>query len=65
MILESDPPRRLACTWHTITPERAAAVGMDGGGMETCAVKVDIGWRCGVVIGIARTWSVQAGSHVG
>jgi uncharacterized protein YndB with AHSA1/START domain len=29
VILESDPPRRLAYTWHTITPEWAAAVGMD------------------------------------
>jgi uncharacterized protein YndB with AHSA1/START domain len=30
VILESDPPRRLAHTWHTIAPEWAAAVGMDG-----------------------------------
>ena len=29
VILEADPPRRLAYTWHTITPEWAAAVGMD------------------------------------
>jgi uncharacterized protein YndB with AHSA1/START domain len=29
VILESDPPRRLAYTWHTITPEWATAVGMD------------------------------------
>lgn len=29
VILESDPPRRLAYTWHTITPEWAAAVGMN------------------------------------
>ena len=29
VILESDPCRRLAYTWHTITPEWAAAVGMD------------------------------------
>ena len=29
VILESDPHRRLAYTWHTITPEWAAAVGMD------------------------------------
>src|SRR6266487_3173188 len=29
VILESDPPHRLAYTWHTITPEWAAAVGMD------------------------------------
>src|SRR5579863_8759624 len=28
VILESDPPRRLVYTWHTITPEWAAAVGM-------------------------------------
>jgi uncharacterized protein YndB with AHSA1/START domain len=29
VILESDCPRRLAYTWHTITPEWADAVGMD------------------------------------
>ena len=29
VILESDPCRRLAYTWHTITPEWAAEVGMD------------------------------------
>src|SRR5260370_7964775 len=29
VILEADPPRRLAYTWHTITPEWAATVGMD------------------------------------
>jgi uncharacterized protein YndB with AHSA1/START domain len=29
-ILESDPPFRLAFTWHTITPDWAAKVGMDG-----------------------------------
>lgn len=29
VILESEPPHRLAYTWHTITPEWAAAVGMD------------------------------------
>ncbi len=29
VILESDPPHRLAYTWHTITPEWATAVGMD------------------------------------
>lgn len=29
VILESDPNHRLAYTWHTITPEWAAAVGMD------------------------------------
>ena len=29
VILESDPYHRLAYTWHTITPEWAAAVGMD------------------------------------
>ncbi len=29
MILESDPPRRLAYTWHTFTPEWAAAHGFD------------------------------------
>jgi uncharacterized protein YndB with AHSA1/START domain len=29
MILESDPYRRLAYTWHSFTPEWATAVGMD------------------------------------
>jgi uncharacterized protein YndB with AHSA1/START domain len=29
VILESDPHRRLAYTWHTFTPEWAAKVGMD------------------------------------
>jgi uncharacterized protein YndB with AHSA1/START domain len=29
VILASDPYRRLAYTWHTITPEWASAVGMD------------------------------------
>jgi len=29
VILESDPGRRLAYTWHTFTPEWAAEVGMD------------------------------------
>jgi uncharacterized protein YndB with AHSA1/START domain len=29
VILESDPGRRLVYTWHAITPEWAAAVGMD------------------------------------
>src|SRR5579859_6877789 len=29
LILEADPPHRLAYTWHTITPEWAVAVGMD------------------------------------
>jgi uncharacterized protein YndB with AHSA1/START domain len=29
VILESDPHRRLAYTWHTVTPDWAAAVGMD------------------------------------
>jgi uncharacterized protein YndB with AHSA1/START domain len=29
VILESHPPHRLAYTWHTITPEWAAVVGMD------------------------------------
>ena len=37
VILESDPYRRLAYTWHTITPEWAATVGMDE---ETAAI-----WR--------------------
>lgn len=29
VILESDPPRTLAYTWHTFTSEWAAAVGLD------------------------------------
>jgi uncharacterized protein YndB with AHSA1/START domain len=29
VILESDPYRRLAYTWHTFTPEWAAQVGLD------------------------------------
>ena len=29
VVLESDPYRRLAYTWHTFTPEWAAQVGMD------------------------------------
>jgi DNA-binding transcriptional ArsR family regulator/uncharacterized protein YndB with AHSA1/START domain len=29
VLLESDPPRRLAYTWHTFTPEWAAAHGFD------------------------------------
>jgi DNA-binding transcriptional ArsR family regulator/uncharacterized protein YndB with AHSA1/START domain len=29
VVLESDPPRRLAYTWHTFTPELAAVVGFD------------------------------------
>jgi uncharacterized protein YndB with AHSA1/START domain len=29
VVLESDPFRRLAYTWHTMTPEWAAEVGMD------------------------------------
>jgi uncharacterized protein YndB with AHSA1/START domain len=29
VILESDPCRQLAYTWHTFTPEWAAQVGMD------------------------------------
>jgi uncharacterized protein YndB with AHSA1/START domain len=29
VILEADPPGRLAYSWHNITPEWAAAVGMD------------------------------------
>ena len=29
IILESDPPRRLAFTWHTFTPEWTHNVGMD------------------------------------
>jgi uncharacterized protein YndB with AHSA1/START domain len=37
VVLESDPYRRLAYTWHSFTPEWAAQVGMDD---ETAAV-----WR--------------------
>ncbi len=29
VVLESDPPRRLAYNWHAITPEWASAVGLD------------------------------------
>jgi len=29
VVLESDPYRRLAYTWHTVTPDWAGAVGMD------------------------------------
>jgi DNA-binding transcriptional ArsR family regulator len=29
VVLEYEPPRRLAYTWHTFTPEWAAAVGVD------------------------------------
>jgi uncharacterized protein YndB with AHSA1/START domain len=29
VILEADPPHRLAYTWHAITPDWALAVGMD------------------------------------
>ena len=29
VVLESDPPHRLAYAWHTFTPEWAAQVGMD------------------------------------
>jgi uncharacterized protein YndB with AHSA1/START domain len=29
VVLEADPHQRLAYTWHTVTPEWAAAVGMD------------------------------------
>ncbi|MET8484629.1 ArsR/SmtB family transcription factor [Streptomyces tendae] len=29
VVLESDPPRRLSYTWHTFTPEWAAANGID------------------------------------
>ncbi len=39
VILESDPHRRLAYTWHTFTPEWAAEVGMDEATAEA--------WRAG------------------
>ena len=35
VILESDPYRRLAYTWHTVTPEWAAEVGMDEATADT------------------------------
>ena len=35
VILESDPYRRLAYTWHTFTPEWAAEVGMDEATADT------------------------------
>jgi uncharacterized protein YndB with AHSA1/START domain len=35
VILDSDPYRRLSYTWHTITPEWAAEVGMDEVTAET------------------------------
>ncbi|TDE28154.1 metalloregulator ArsR/SmtB family transcription factor [Nonomuraea mesophila] len=30
VVLEADPPRRLAYTWHTFTPEFAESVGLSG-----------------------------------
>jgi uncharacterized protein YndB with AHSA1/START domain len=39
VILESDPYRRLAYTWHTFTPEWCAKVGMDDSTAEA--------WRAG------------------
>ena len=35
VILEADRPHRLAFTWHAITPEWAAAVGMDEATADT------------------------------
>ncbi len=35
VILESDPPNRLAYTWHTVTPEWAVEVGMDAATAQT------------------------------
>lgn len=35
VILESDPPNRLAYTWHTVTPEWAVEVGMNESTAET------------------------------
>jgi uncharacterized protein YndB with AHSA1/START domain len=35
VVLESDPPTRLAYTWHSFTPEWAAAVGMDDATLAT------------------------------
>lgn len=39
VILESEPGRRLAYTWHSFTPEWAAAVGMDAATADA--------WRAG------------------
>ena len=36
VILESDPYRRLAYTWHTFTPEWAAAHGIDEATAAVC-----------------------------
>jgi hypothetical protein len=35
VILESEPGRRLACTWHSFTPQWAAEVGMDEATADT------------------------------
>jgi uncharacterized protein YndB with AHSA1/START domain/DNA-binding transcriptional ArsR family regulator len=39
VVLESDPPRRLAFTFHTFTPEFAAAVGLDEAQREQLAAE--------------------------
>lgn len=39
VVLESDPYRRLAYTWHTFTPEWAEAVGVDGETLDRIAAE--------------------------
>lgn len=39
VVLESDPPRRLAYTWHTLTPEWAGAHRFDGQLLEKLAAE--------------------------
>jgi DNA-binding transcriptional ArsR family regulator/uncharacterized protein YndB with AHSA1/START domain len=39
VVLESDPPRRLAYTWHTFTPEWAAAHGLGDELLRTLAAE--------------------------
>jgi uncharacterized protein YndB with AHSA1/START domain len=40
VILESDPPHRLVFTWHAVTAEWAAAVGMDEVAAQTWRAEV-------------------------
>jgi uncharacterized protein YndB with AHSA1/START domain len=42
VILESHPPHRLAYTWHTITPQWAAAGGMDEATVGHGVVKLSV-----------------------
>lgn len=39
VVLEADPPRRLAYTWHTPTPEWAAAAGIDDDTLNALAAE--------------------------